>query len=132
MRPKTIVGIVLMVAFTSMLMISFGNQVGGYMDFVQAAEAGSRAHVVGNWVREQQFQYDRDRNIFSFHMTDEKGQTMQVRYNNPKPANFEDADQLVVEGYMRGDYFLAQHILVKCPSKYNDVRDLEVTPASTY
>jgi cytochrome c-type biogenesis protein CcmE len=128
MRPKTIIGLALMIGFGSMLMLSFGRQVGGYMDFTQAEEAGTRAHVVGNWVRDSHFQYDRDRNIFSFYMSDANGLVRQVRYHNPKPANFEDAEQLVLEGFMNGDHFVAQNILVKCPSKYNDVRDFE--PAS--
>ena len=50
-----------------------------------------------------------------------------VRYSNPKPANFEDADQLVIEGYSAGDHFVAENILVKCPSKYNDGRGLDQT-----
>ena len=37
----------------------------------------------------------------------------------------EDAEQVVVEGQMAGDVFEAKHILVKCPSKYNDGREFE-------
>jgi cytochrome c-type biogenesis protein CcmE len=125
MRPKTIVGLVLMAAFGSLLFLSFGQNVGAYMDFEQAAETSARAHVVGEWVREQHFQYDREANIFSFHMKDEHGNVRRVLYASAKPPNFEDADQLVVEGRMQDDAFLAEHILVKCPSKYNDTRAFE-------
>ena len=52
---------------------------------------------------------------------------MRVVYNNPKPANFEDAESVVVEGKMNGDVFEAEYILVKCPSKYNDTRSLETS-----
>ncbi|TDI74750.1 MAG: cytochrome c maturation protein CcmE [Bacteroidetes bacterium] len=130
MRPKTIIGIVLLVAFSSLLLMNFGSQVGGYMNFVQAEESGSRAHVIGDWVRDQSFKYDATTNIFSFHMVDEMGNVRQVRYMNPKPPNFEDAERLVVDGYPKGEIFIAEHILVKCPSKYenpdefNDVPDL--------
>lgn len=120
MKPKTIIGILLMVGFGSLLLLNFGEQVGGYMDFTQATESGTKAHVVGQWVEEQAFQYDRDRNLFSFYMRDESGTVRQVHYPNPKPPNFEDADKLVVEGAMQGEVFVADHILVKCPSKYND------------
>ena len=51
---------------------------------------------------------------------DENGIERKVHYLNPKPANFEDAEKLVVEGSMKGDVFVADYILVKCPSKYND------------
>ena len=130
MKPKTIAGLVLMVGFAALLFLNFGAQVGGYMDFAEAEKTGANAHVVGQWVQERHFAYDREQNIFSFHMTDEAGQMRQVHYPNPKPPNFEDAEQLVVEGYTEGDVFVANHILVKCPSKYNDTRGLEEPAAS--
>lgn len=130
MKPKTIIGLVLIVGFSALLLLNFGEQVGGYMNFAQAEETGARAHVVGTWAKDQAVNYDRDRNVFSFHMADEKGEVRLVHYPNPKPANFEDAEKLVVEGYVKGDVFQAEHILVKCPSKYNDARGLEQASAS--
>ena len=132
MKPKTIVGLLLMVGFGSLLLLNFGNQVGGYMDFSQAAATGSKAHVVGQWVEEQAFQYDRDRNVFSFYMRDEGGAVRRVQYPHPKPPNFEDAEKLVVEGSMQGEIFVADHILVKCPSKYNETApNLEAASATS-
>lgn len=125
MKPKTLIGLILMVGFASLLFLNFGQQVGGYMGFTEAATTGAKAHVVGQWVQERHFDYDRDRNIFSFYMQDEHGQVRLVHYPNPKPANFEEAERLVVEGYTEGDVFVASHILVKCPSKYNDARGLQ-------
>lgn len=126
MKTKTIVGLVLIVGFTSLVFLNFGTQVGGYMNFSQAAETGAQAHVVGEWAKEQPITYDRERNVFSFYMKDDQGQVRLVEYYNPKPANFEDAEKLVVDGRVEGDVFVADHILVKCPSKYNDTRALEV------
>jgi cytochrome c-type biogenesis protein CcmE len=48
-----------------------------------------------------------------------------VRYNNPKPANFEEAEQLVVQGRTQDGVFVADNILVKCPSKYNETKGLQ-------
>lgn len=125
MKPKTLIGLVLMIGFAALLFLNFGQQVGGYMNFAQAQETGVKAHVVGEWVKDQPVAYDRDRNVFSFHMKDEQGTVRLVHYANPKPANFEDAERLVVEGSVQGDVFVADHILVKCPSKYNDTRAIE-------
>lgn len=127
MRPKTIIGLVLILGFGTLLFANFGEQVGGYMNFEQAEATGASAHVVGNWVKEQHFRYDRERNVFSFYMKDESGAVRLVNYPNPKPANFEDAERLVVEGYTEGDAFVAKHILVKCPSKYNETGAFEAT-----
>ena len=130
MKPKTIIGLVLLVGFTSLLLLNFGEQVGGYMNFAQAADTGARAHVVGEWVRDQGSSYDRDQNVFSFYMKDDAGVVRKVQYANPKPPNFEDAEKLVIDGYHRGDVFVAEHILVKCPSKYNDTRALDEAPVT--
>ena len=130
MKPKTIVGLVAMALFAGLLFVNFGEQVGGYMNFAEAAASGSKAHVVGTWAKNQPTAYDRAANVFTFHMRDESGQVHKVRYNDPKPANFEDAEQLVVEGYAQDDVFVAEHILVKCPSKYNDAKGLEKAQAA--
>ncbi|MFT4604060.1 MAG: cytochrome c-type biogenesis protein CcmE [Rhodothermales bacterium] len=121
MKTKTIFGTIFLVGFTGLLLTSFGQQVGGYMDFEQAAASGESAHVVGMWVEDQPFTYDPASNVFAFSMADELGNIRRVSYSNPKPANFEDAEKLVIEGYADGDEFIAENILVKCPSKYNAI-----------
>ncbi|MDX1530340.1 MAG: cytochrome c maturation protein CcmE [Rhodothermales bacterium] len=125
MKPKTIIGLVLLAGFAFLVMRSFGEQVSGYMSFTEAAETGGRAHVVGEWVRAQPTTYDAQSNTFSFWMRDEDGAVREVRYANPKPANFEDATEVVIEGQMAGDHFAAEHILIKCPSKYNEGREFQ-------
>jgi cytochrome c-type biogenesis protein CcmE len=85
--------------------------------------------VIGTWAKEHPTSYDRAANVFTFHMRDENGELRRVRYPNPKPPNFEDATELVVEGYKRGGVFEADHILVKCPSKYNETRPADATPS---
>lgn len=130
MKPKTIIGLVVMVAFAGLLFMNFGQQVGGYMTFDEAAATGAQAHVVGHWVADAGTHYDPARNVFTFTMRDEDGAARQVRYANPKPASFEDAEKLVVEGRLDGDVFVAEHILMKCPSKYNDGSELQQTAGS--
>jgi cytochrome c-type biogenesis protein CcmE len=120
MNKKLIFGIVLLAGFSGLLLQSFGNQVGGYMDYAEAKSSGANAHIVGTWVKEKHFSYDAAANIFRFEMKDEKGNVFPVEYHDMKPPNFEDAEQVVVEGKMEGNAFKASHILVKCPSKYND------------
>lgn len=127
MKWKSILGLVAMAGFAGLLLFNFGNQVGGYMNFEQAAKSGNQAHVVGTWVESRPTKYDRSQNVFTFFMRDQSGSIRKVRYPNPKPANFEQAEQVVVEGRMKDDAFAANHILVKCPSKYNDAKGLEKT-----
>lgn len=120
MRTKTLFGIGLLAVFGFLVVSSFGEQVSGYEAFAEAASSGRTAHVVGTWLQDRPTTYDPAANRFSFWMADQEGTVRQVVYPNPKPANFEDAEQVVVNGRMEGDVFAADHILVKCPSKYND------------
>ena len=125
MNLKTVVGLVFIVGFSGLLFANFGQQVSGYMSFAEAEETGQTAHVVGTWKEDQPTRYDRAQNMFTFHMTDKKGNVRRVTYNSPKPTNFEQAEKLVVEGRATGSgTFEAKHILVKCPSKYNEVEGL--------
>jgi cytochrome c-type biogenesis protein CcmE len=125
MKWKSIIGLIGMAGFAGLLLFNFGSQVSGYMGFQKAAQTGSQAHVVGTWVEDRPTHYDRAANVFTFYMRDETGTVRKVRYPNPKPANFEQAEQVVVEGKMNGDAFAANHILVKCPSKYNNAKGLK-------
>ena len=129
MRLTTLLGIVFVGVFGFFVVNSFGAQVSGYETFTEAAESGRAAHVVGTWVESEPTAYDPQRNVFSFVMADENGRAHRVVYPNPKPASFEDAEQVVVQGRMAGDVFEAEHILVKCPSKYNDGREFQAEDA---
>lgn len=120
MAKRKLIALLMMFTFASLLLMNFGEQVGGYMSFDEAEHRGMSAHVVGDWASDHPMQYDRENDRFVFHMTDEKGNLRRVTYHGHKPENFEQAEQLVIEGHPDGDEFVAKHILVKCPSKYND------------
>lgn len=122
MKPRLMIGLVLMVGFTSLLMMNFGNSIDSYVDFKQAEAQGGRKYVIGTWAADMPHGFDLDAKVFTFHMKDESGTVRRVVYNKPKPANFEDADQLVVKGKMVNGTFHSDDMLVKCPSKYNDPR----------
>ncbi len=125
MKWKTVIGLAAMLGFGTLLFVNFGSQVGGYMNFEEAARTGSSAHVVGTWAKDRPTHYSRAQNAFTFYMRDETGTVRKVRYNNPKPANFEEAEKVVVQGKSRDGVFVADNILVKCPSKYNDAQGLK-------
>lgn len=125
MKPKSIIALVLMAGFAALLLMNFGESVSGYMHFEQAEQENSYAHVIGQWVSDRPINYDREANEFTFFMADEAGTVREVYYANPKPENFEEAEQLVIEGQPEGDAFRAERVLVKCPSKYNDERGLQ-------
>lgn len=126
MRPRLIFGIAGIIVFTSLVMFNFSQSINSYVDFEQAAEmTGDRIHVVGTWDDSHPASFSTETMTFTFHMKDESGNTRRVTYPRPKPNNFEQADQIVVIGEMRGDTFVSNDMLVKCPSKYNDANSPE-------
>lgn len=121
MKPRLIIGILFMVGFTTLVMYNFSGAIGSYIDFEQAERRdGYRAYIIGNWVPDMPHGFNNQSRTFNFHMKDESGNIRRVVYNQVKPANFEDADQLVVKGVMKNGVFYSDDMLVKCPSKYND------------
>lgn len=129
MKPKLIIGIVAIVGFTSLLMYNFGESISTYTTF-EGAENQSSAHIPGTWDEEKGAEFSLETKRFTFYMKDEDGVSRKVVYPKPKPNNFEEADQLVVIGEMRGDTFYANEMLMKCPSKYNDNDPGRFTKAS--
>lgn len=128
MKPKLIIGIVAIVGFTSLLMINFGQSISSYTDF-ESAKGKNTAHIAGIWDETKEYGFSAEQKQFTFFMEDEKGNVKKVVYAKPKPNNFEDADQVVVIGEMRGEIFYAHDMLVKCPSKYNDTNPDQFTEA---
>ena len=53
-------------------------------------------------------------------MKDDEGLEKKVILNQSKPQDFEMSESIVVTGKMKGDSFVADEILLKCPSKYKD------------
>lgn len=66
--------------------------------------------------------YDPD-GKFRFAMKDDTGRLIDVVYNKPKPANFEQAISIVAIGHYdaQTSAFVADDLLVKCPSKYQEM-----------
>ncbi len=59
---------------------------------------------------------------FTFDLQDKTGKMVKVVYSQPKPANFEQAISIVAIGHydQAQNVFLADELLVKCPSKYQE------------
>jgi cytochrome c-type biogenesis protein CcmE len=62
---------------------------------------------------------------FTFDLQDGSGKLVKVVYPKPRPANFEQAISVVAIGHYDAakGAFLADDMLVKCPSKYQEQLD---------
>lgn len=119
MKPIKIILLVALAIFMVALGLNFSESASIYTDFETAQKSGKEVHIVGKWVDREKAFYDADRDIFTFMMQDTLQRTEQVIYRDPKPINFEQAEKVVVIGaYNQENYFVADKIVMKCPSKY--------------
>ncbi len=114
------------IAASLWLLSSTGVQ---YTTIAQAAEIKKRVSIKGHWIKEKEYSYDSQQNVFRFAMKDDNSNVVNVVYSGSKPNNFELAESVVVKGKMENDVFVASDILTKCPSKYEGTNTMGQHPA---
>ena len=120
MKTTHIVVLVALAVFLVALGLNLSESVSIYTDFATAKEkTGKQVHIAGKWTQREQAAYDPRRDLFTFSLQDTLQQTELVHFYDPKPANFEQAERIVlVGGYDQQQKFVADKIIMKCPSKY--------------
>jgi cytochrome c-type biogenesis protein CcmE len=102
----------------------FGFQSGfrSYTQSVDEAVASSRSVQLAGFLGSTG-EYDA-KGRFAFMLQDENGKLVKVVSDDPRPANFEQAISIVAIGrYDQGEQaFMADDLLVKCPSKYQELQ----------
>jgi cytochrome c-type biogenesis protein CcmE len=124
MKKTHLIGIIIIAVAIGAIITSLMDA-GTYADFSTAdANAENEYHVVGRWdkTKESVYEPQKNANVFTFYMIDNKGKAKQVILAKAKPQDFEKTEQVVVIGKSKGadGSFVAEDILMKCPSKYND------------
>jgi len=121
MKNTYIIGIILIVASIVVLM-SASKDVSTYGNFETATSTGNRIKIVGTLAKDKETFYDPENtpNEFQFYLNDEKGSQKLVVLQKPKPQDFERSESIVLTGTMKGNKFVADEILMKCPSKYKE------------
>lgn len=128
MKKSHIIGIIIIALAIGIIMSSVGDA-STYVSFgeaIERAEEGNstKVHVVGRLKKDPQGRIDMaydpliDPNYFAFTLVDTNHVEQRVVYYNPKPQDFERSEQVVITGNMQQDVFVADKILLKCPSKY--------------
>jgi len=117
MKPKYLIGITIIVVFVIFGALSFRKTLTPYVSFKEAKKSGATVQVIGDIVFPE-VKYDIDAHQLQFPVSDEHGDKMMVVYSGTKPSNFEQADRVVVIGKYENEVFVADQLLVKCPSKY--------------
>lgn len=58
--------------------------------------------------------------ILNFDVISDTGERMSVVFNGPKPDQMRAGAEAILEGKYDGDMFVAQTLLLKCPSRYEE------------
>ena len=121
MKPIHIVALAVIAIGIGALTLQ-AKDVATYANFSDAQKGSEKVKVAGQLAKDKPMVYDpiKNPNKFSFYLRDQKGQEVLVNLMKPKPQDFELSEQVVVTGEMQGETFVANEILMKCPSKYKD------------
>ena len=130
MKKGHIIGLGIIAIAIVIIMTSIGDA-SSYESFSTAREKkqdgdDKSIHEVGQLKKDDGgqvtgIQVGEDKTSFTFLLVDNEGTEQKVYYNEPVPADFQRSEQVVVIGqYKDQEIFVADKILMKCPSKYQE------------
>jgi len=129
MKNTSAISIVFISIIVIIIISTFGDA-STYVTFSKAKDvyqSGSltKFHVVGKLNKDEDNNIEGlmksdDKMSFTFQMIDEDGMKEKVFYGEPMPPDFLLSEQVVVIGGYENNTFIADDILLKCPSKYTE------------
>jgi len=129
MKKSHIFGIIV-IAIAIVVIMSTAGDASAYVTFKDAKEMAdngnaNKIHVVGKLPKNANgevvgIEPSPDMLSFKFEMVDENNEKQTVFHANPMPTDFLRSEQVVVVGNYQNGNFIAEKILLKCPSKYQE------------
>ncbi|MCP5109535.1 MAG: cytochrome c maturation protein CcmE [bacterium] len=122
-----LLGAALLIVFAGFSYQEFQGALTPYVPYETAREAQRTVQVAGG-LEQGTSLYDDEAGFLRFTLVEaETSETIRVRYDGVKPANFEDAISIVAIGRFdtTENEFAAKQLLVKCPSKYQGLEEVE-------
>ncbi len=119
MKPKIIIGSVIVILFIIFGSYSFLESNVEYTDIAGAMKKHKKVQLKGTWDKSKESSFNAATSQFSFYLVDDNGQECKVVLDGAAPNNFELATSVVAKGRFTDEgYFHATEVLTKCPSKY--------------
>ncbi len=129
MKKSSLIGIIV-IAIAIAVIVSTSSSASSYVTFDEAyamSETGkeSTIHVVGELKKNSAGQIvgvkpSEDRLTVEFILVDDNQKEQTVFLNSPMPSDLMNSDKVVVIGGYKNDRFMADKVLLKCPSKYEE------------
>lgn len=121
MKQRHMIGIAVIAAFIVFSAISFHNSLTPYVNFAQAKSINGSVQVRGVLAKPDIHIVEQGK-LLQFVLRDEAGEEVTVTYRGLKPDNMEEATSIVAIGRYQQGQFIAEKLLVKCPSKYQSTQ----------
>ncbi|MFY0593220.1 cytochrome c maturation protein CcmE [Roseivirga sp.] len=129
MKKSSLIGIVV-IAVAIAVIVSTSSNASSYVTFDEAytlSENGksNSIHVVGELKKNSAGEVvginpSNDRLTVEFILVDDNQKEQSVFLNSPMPSDLLKSDKVVVIGAYKNDRFMADKVLLKCPSKYEE------------
>jgi cytochrome c-type biogenesis protein CcmE len=129
MKKTHIIGLIA-IAVGIAIILSTAGDASSYVSFSEAKAMAvngnaEKIHVVGGLTKDLNGEVtgissSSDKTSFYFTLIDEKGFEQRVYHNAPEPQDFRRSEKVVIIGGYHEDVFVADKILLKCPSKYEE------------
>jgi cytochrome c-type biogenesis protein CcmE len=125
MRKIDIVIIVLVALIGGILVATYLNSNDKTTFSKALLNLDKQVKIVGTFDKTHSVEYDAqlDADLTKFYVIDSEGKScfVHLRDKQGKPMGLEQSENVTIEGKMGQDgVFYASHMLMKCPSKYND------------
>jgi cytochrome c-type biogenesis protein CcmE len=117
MNKRYIIGLGIIVICSVVAIIAFRGSLTPYVSFAEAKVLDRSCQILGT-IEKHRVRYDSQAGVLHFSIVDDQGAAMPVAYQGVIPGNFDQATSVVCRGQYVDDYFAAEQLLVKCPSKY--------------
>jgi cytochrome c-type biogenesis protein CcmE len=116
-KRRHITGLVIIIAFVAYSFTAFQTSLTPYVGFAQARTASGTVQVRGVLAADKITVTENGKTV-TFQLRDETGEEAQVIYQGTRPEGLEQAASVVAVGKYQSGRFVAEKLLIKCPSKY--------------
>jgi cytochrome c-type biogenesis protein CcmE len=117
MKKYRLICLAVIAGFIAYSVFVFQSSVTPYVTFAQAKSAQSAVQVKGT-LAAPRITLTEDGRSTQFMLRDDAGEEVSVVYRGAKPEGLDEATGIVAIGKYSNGQFLADKLLVKCPSKY--------------
>ena len=117
MKLRHSIGLLIIIAFGAYSFTVFQTSLTPYVSFAQAKSSTGAVQVRGVLATEKITVTENGKTV-TFLLRDEAGEEVLVIYQGAKPEGLDQATSIVAVGKYQNDQFVAEKLLIKCPSKY--------------